>query len=60
MLHLFDAYIFLTYIFILVNDDDSEEDEAPRRKKTRAIWDESESEESDRSWGRRKRKSGGR
>lgn len=42
----------------IVNDDDSESDdnEAPRRKKTRSLWDESESEESDRSWGKRKRK----
>lgn len=35
---------------LLVNDTDSGE-EAPRRKKTRSIWDESESEESDGSWG---------
>lgn len=42
--------------FFLVVDDDSDEDDAPRRKKTRSIWDESESEESDRSWGGRNRR----
>lgn len=37
-------------------NDDSDDDDFPRRKK-RSIWDESEeSEDSDRSWGRRKRK----
>ncbi|XP_017786913.1 PREDICTED: titin homolog isoform X2 [Nicrophorus vespilloides] len=40
-----------------INDDSDEDYAAPRRKKTRSIWDESESEESDRSWGRRKKKS---
>lgn len=49
-------------VFVAVNDD-SDEDAAPLRKKTRSIWDESESEEdSDGSWGgrrRRRKKAGG-
>uniref|UniRef100_A0A1B6CF89 PHD-type domain-containing protein n=1 Tax=Clastoptera arizonana TaxID=38151 RepID=A0A1B6CF89_9HEMI len=36
-------------------NDDSDESDAPRRKKTRRIWSESESE-SDETWGRRKKK----
>ncbi|KAF5282832.1 hypothetical protein FQA39_LY17482 [Lamprigera yunnana] len=38
-------------------DDDSDSDgENSKRKKNKLLWEESESEESDRSWGRRKRK----
>lgn len=37
-------------------NDDSEDEELPRKKKSRSIWDESESEESDRSWGRSSRR----
>lgn len=39
--------------YFLVNDD-SEESDAPRRKKSRKVWSETESE-SDESWGRRKK-----
>lgn len=51
--------MYLRIIGLAVNDD-SEEDEAPLRKKTRSIWDESESEEeSDGSWGNRRRRKKG-
>ncbi|XP_075228406.1 uncharacterized protein LOC142328468 isoform X3 [Lycorma delicatula] len=37
-------------------NDDSEESDGPRRKKTRRVWQESDSEEIDKTWGRRKKK----
>ncbi|KAK4883507.1 hypothetical protein RN001_006826 [Aquatica leii] len=41
-------------------NDDSDTDGGTKRKKNRSIWEESESEESDRSWGRRKRRAAAR
>lgn len=40
---------------ISVNDD-SEDSDRPKRKKSRSVWDESESEESDNSWRQRKKR----
>lgn len=51
-------YIYISSnpdLFLTVNDD-SEESDAPRRKKTRKLWSESDSESDDSTWGRRKKK----
>lgn len=46
--------ILLYFCLIHAVNDDSEDSDAPRRKKSRRTWHESESEESD--WGKKKRK----
>ncbi|XP_073993027.1 uncharacterized protein isoform X3 [Rhodnius prolixus] len=40
-----------------INDDSEESDDEPRKKKSRRIWDSSESESSDTSWRGRKKRS---
>jgi len=42
-------------VFFLVNDD-SEESDRPKRKKSRSMWGDSDSEDSDNSWRQRKKK----
>jgi len=42
-------------MFLLVNDD-SEESDRPKRKKSRSMWGDSDSEDSDNSWRQRKKK----
>jgi len=42
-------------VFLLVNDD-SEESDRPKRKKSRSMWGDSDSEDSDNSWRQRKKK----
>lgn len=42
-------------ISVLVNDD-SEESDRPKRKKSRSMWGDSDSEDSDNSWRQRKKK----
>lgn len=42
-------------MFFLVNDD-SEESDRPKRKKSRSMWGDSDSEDSDNSWRQRKKK----
>jgi remodeling and spacing factor 1 len=37
-------------------NDDSDESIEPRRKKTRRLWQDSDSEESDSTWGRKKKR----
>lgn len=42
-------------MFFLVNDD-SEESDRPKRKKSRPAWGDSDSEDSDNSWRQKKKK----
>jgi len=42
-------------MFFSVNDD-SEESDRPKRKKSRSMWGDSDSEDSDNSWRQRKKK----
>jgi len=42
-------------MYLLVNDD-SEESDRPKRKKSRSMWGDSDSEDSDNSWRQRKKK----
>lgn len=44
------------YVSGFAVNDDSDESVEPRRKKTRRLWQDSDSEESDSTWGLKKRR----